>query len=164
MTMKPGELKALDKAQAINRLTDEIERIEASVRANVVHPLRVIKRQFDHLKVRSRGLATNTAQLKTSFALSNLWMAHRKLWVSMEKFAPMRRLQPETMLLEPLGDENRTMPIRTTPKSGEIALSIDLGYSFQAARRQRSVRCRTALIVAGGTRQPCLACAAAHNG
>jgi hypothetical protein len=39
-------------------------------------------------------LAKNTAQLKTSFALSNLWMAHRKLWVWMEKFVPMRRLQP----------------------------------------------------------------------
>ncbi|MCC6198543.1 MAG: IS5/IS1182 family transposase, partial [Burkholderiales bacterium] len=30
-------------------------------------------------KVRYRGLAKNTAQLTTLFALSNLWMARRKL-------------------------------------------------------------------------------------
>jgi hypothetical protein len=37
----------------------------------------VIKRQFGYTKVRFRGLAKNTAQLITLFALSNLWMARR---------------------------------------------------------------------------------------
>ncbi|MDZ4335565.1 MAG: hypothetical protein U1A62_18050, partial [Pseudomonas sp.] len=36
-----------------------------------------IKRQFGYVKVRLRGLAKNTAQLVTLFALSNLWMARR---------------------------------------------------------------------------------------
>ena len=45
------------------------------VRAKVEHPFRVIKRQFGYTKVRFRGLAKNTAQLATLFALSNLWMA-----------------------------------------------------------------------------------------
>ncbi|MEJ7808767.1 MAG: hypothetical protein WKG03_22955, partial [Telluria sp.] len=40
---------------------------------------RVIKRQFGHVKVRYKGLAKNTAQLHTLFALSNLWMARRRL-------------------------------------------------------------------------------------
>ncbi|MDX4008561.1 IS5 family transposase [Pseudomonas aeruginosa] len=40
---------------------------------------RVIKRQFGYVKVRFRGLAKNTAQLVTLFALSNLWMARRHL-------------------------------------------------------------------------------------
>ncbi|MFZ9298330.1 MAG: IS5/IS1182 family transposase, partial [Hylemonella sp.] len=31
------------------------------------------------IKVRYRGLAKNTAQLVTLFALSNLWMARRQL-------------------------------------------------------------------------------------
>ncbi|MBN9374495.1 MAG: hypothetical protein J0I40_03695, partial [Cellulomonas sp.] len=39
----------------------------------------VIKRQFGHMKVRYRGLAKNTAQLHTLFALSNLWMARHRL-------------------------------------------------------------------------------------
>ena len=52
---------------------------EAQVRAKVEHPFRVIKRQFGYVKVRFRGLAKNTAQLMTLFALSNLWMARRHL-------------------------------------------------------------------------------------
>ncbi|MFP6848097.1 MAG: IS5/IS1182 family transposase, partial [Pseudomonas sp.] len=40
---------------------------------------RVIKRQFGYVKTRFRGLAKNTAQLVTLFALSNLWMARRYL-------------------------------------------------------------------------------------
>jgi IS5 family transposase len=39
----------------------------------------VIKRQFGHVKVRYRGLAKNTAQLHTLFALVNLWMVRRRL-------------------------------------------------------------------------------------
>ncbi|ONH38493.1 transposase [Pseudomonas sp. ICMP 8385] len=37
------------------------------------------KHQFGYTKVRLRGLAKNTAQQVTLFALSNLWMAHRHL-------------------------------------------------------------------------------------
>jgi IS5 family transposase len=58
-----------------------LEKVKASVRAKVEHPFRVIKRQFGHVKVRYRGLAKNTAQLKTLFALSNLWMVREKLRV-----------------------------------------------------------------------------------
>jgi transposase, IS5 family len=39
----------------------------------------VIKRQFGFTKFRYRGLAKNTAQITTLFALSNLWMARKKL-------------------------------------------------------------------------------------
>ena len=55
------------------------EHRKASVRAKVEHPFRVIKRQFGLVKVRFRGLAKNTAHLLTLFALSNLWMARRRL-------------------------------------------------------------------------------------
>jgi len=65
-----------DPVQAI---TDKIERVKASIRAKVEHPFRVIKKQFGHVKVRYRGLAKNTAQLKTLFMLSNLWMVRGKL-------------------------------------------------------------------------------------
>lgn len=55
------------------------EHFKASVRAKVEHPFRVVKRQFGYTKVRYRGLAKNTAQVLTLFALSNLWMARRRL-------------------------------------------------------------------------------------
>jgi IS5 family transposase len=81
VAMRPGKRRALDKTKAIDNLIDQVERIKASVRAKVEHPFRVIKRQFGHVKVRYRGLKKNTAQLTTLFALSNLWMARKKLWV-----------------------------------------------------------------------------------
>lgn len=43
------------------------------------HPFRVVKRQFGYVKVGYRGLKKNTLQLKTLFALSNLWMARHQL-------------------------------------------------------------------------------------
>jgi transposase, IS5 family len=60
-------------------LLDKAEQMKASVRAKVEHPFRVIKCQFGFTKVRYKGLAKNTAQLMTLFALSNLWMARRHL-------------------------------------------------------------------------------------
>ncbi|WP_101918749.1 IS5 family transposase, partial [Xanthomonas phaseoli] len=54
------------------------EHFKASVRAKVEHPFRVIKRQFGYTKVRYRGLAKNTAQVLTLFALSNLWMKRKQ--------------------------------------------------------------------------------------
>ncbi len=79
IAMRPGQRRALDKGNPQGALAEQIERIKASIRAKVEHPFRVIKRQFGHVKVRYRGLAKNTAQLHTLFALSNLWMARRQL-------------------------------------------------------------------------------------
>jgi len=79
VAMRPGKRRALDKQTEIGKLTDRIERLKAGVRAKVEHPFRVIKRQFGHVKVRYRGLAKNTAQLYTLFALSNLWMVRGQL-------------------------------------------------------------------------------------
>ena len=81
VAMKPGKRRALDKSTPLGEISDQIEKLKASVRAKVEHPFRVIKRQFGHTKVRYRGLKKNTAQLITLFALSNLWMARRKLRV-----------------------------------------------------------------------------------
>ena len=79
IAMRPGKRKTLDKATKLGALLDNIEKLKASVRAKVEHPFRVIKRQFGFTKVRYRGLAKNTAQLVTLFALSNLWMTRRAL-------------------------------------------------------------------------------------
>ena len=77
--MQPGKRKALDRSDPHDAITEQIEKIKAGVRAKVEHPFRVIKRQFGYVKTRYRGLAKNTAQLITLFALSNLWMVRRSL-------------------------------------------------------------------------------------
>lgn len=75
---KPSKLRAM-KNERERRYAERWERYKASLRAKVEHPFRVIKRQFGYTKVRYRGLAKNAAQVLTLFALSNLWMARRRL-------------------------------------------------------------------------------------
>ena len=79
VAMRPGKRRALDKHSPWGSLLDKAEKLKASVRAKVEHPFRVVKCQFGFTKVRYKGLAKNTAQLFTLFALSNLWMARRQL-------------------------------------------------------------------------------------
>ena len=79
VAMRPGKRKVLDKTTPMGAILDQLEQAKARIRAKVEHPFRVIKRQFGHVKVRYRGLAKNTAQLHTLFALSNLWMVRRRL-------------------------------------------------------------------------------------
>lgn len=79
VAMRPGKRRALDKDSPMGAVLEQLEHVKARIRAKVEHPFRVIKRQFGHMKVRYRGLAKNTAQLHTLFALSNLWMARRRL-------------------------------------------------------------------------------------
>lgn len=79
VAMRPGKRRALDKHSPMGSVLDQLEHVKARIRAKVEHPFRVIKRQFGHMKVRYRGLAKNTAQLHTLFALSNLWMARHRL-------------------------------------------------------------------------------------
>lgn len=57
VAMRPGKRKALD----------------------LNGPCRAIEKQLGQMKVHNRGLAKNTAQLKTLFVLSNLWMVQGKL-------------------------------------------------------------------------------------
>lgn len=75
---RPSDMAKLPEGRAKERLKKK-EHSKASVRAKVEHPFRVIKRQFGLMKVRFRGLAKNTAHVVTLFALSNLWMARKKL-------------------------------------------------------------------------------------
>ena len=80
VAMRPGKRKKLDKVNSpVGALMDKIEMCKASIRAKVEHPFRVLKRQFGYVKVRYRGLKKNTLQLKTLFALSNLWMVRHQL-------------------------------------------------------------------------------------
>jgi len=79
IAMMPGKRKALDKDTPMGAILEKLEQTKASIRAKVEHPFRVIKRQFGFVKVKYRGLAKNTANLVTLFALSNLWMVRKRL-------------------------------------------------------------------------------------
>ena len=75
---RPSDIAKMPESRARQRLEKQEHR-KASIRAKVEHPFRVIKRQVGLAKVRFRGLAKNTAHVITLFALSNLWMARKKL-------------------------------------------------------------------------------------
>jgi IS5 family transposase len=72
--MRPSKRRSLNLKDSIDAIYDEIERLKAGIRAKVEHPFRILKRQFGYVKTRYRGLAKNTAQITTLFALGNLWM------------------------------------------------------------------------------------------
>ena len=85
----------LDKAKPKKKLsTAQVKRNRqlSSVRAKVEHPFRVLKRQFGYVKVRYKGLMKNTVQVMTLFALTNLYLARRKLLAIREKSAPQWQL------------------------------------------------------------------------
>jgi transposase, IS5 family len=75
---RPSRIRAMPDGRD-KRAARKDEHRKASIRAKVEHPFRVIKRQFGLAKVRFKGLAKNTAHLVTLFALSNLWMARKRL-------------------------------------------------------------------------------------
>lgn len=82
-----SRIKALPEGE-LKDVSEFIEHLVAKVRARVEHPFRVIKRQFGYTKVRYRGLAKNGAQVATLFALSNLWMARKRLLAIAGKVRP----------------------------------------------------------------------------
>jgi IS5 family transposase len=77
--LRPGKRRALENSDPAQALTDQIERVKASIRSKVEHVFRVVKCQFGYRKVRYRGLAKNGAQMTTLYALANLWLVRRKL-------------------------------------------------------------------------------------
>jgi IS5 family transposase len=75
---KRGRIKAMPEGE-LKDAVKHTEHMKAAVRSKVEHPFRVVKRQFGYQKVRFKGLAKNTTQILTLFALSNLWMMRRTL-------------------------------------------------------------------------------------
>ena len=71
---KHGKLKAMAEGPR-KEVAKALEKCKAPLRAYVEHPFHVVKNLFRHRKVRYRGLAKNTAQLHSLFALANLVIA-----------------------------------------------------------------------------------------
>ena len=71
---KRGRIKAMAEGPR-KEVAQALEKAKAQLRAYVEHPFHVVKNLFRHRKARYRGLAKNTAQLHTLFALANLVIA-----------------------------------------------------------------------------------------
>ena len=78
VAMKPSKRKLLDGTK-LGRLVAQLEYAKARIRAKVEHPFHVVKDIFKYRKTRYKGLAKNTAQLFSLFALTNLVLASRRL-------------------------------------------------------------------------------------
>jgi IS5 family transposase len=78
VAMKPSKRKLLEGTE-LGRLVEQLEYAKARIRAKVEHPFHVVKNIFKHRKTRYKGLAKNTAQLFSLFALTNLVLARRWL-------------------------------------------------------------------------------------
>jgi len=77
IAIKRSIIKALPKA--LRDLAEPVEQALSQVRAWVEHPFHIVKNLFRHKKLRYRGLAKNTAQLHTLFALANLVIVKKTL-------------------------------------------------------------------------------------
>ncbi len=78
IAIKRSIIKALPKT--LRDLAEPVERALAQLRAWVEHPFHIVKNRFRHKKLRYRGLAKNTAQLRTLFALANLVIVKKALF------------------------------------------------------------------------------------
>lgn len=78
IAMRPGKRRVLT-----NRLSDqfleEAEQVKSKIRSKVEHPFQIVKVRFGYRKTRYRGLAKNTAQLFSLFALANLFLMKKHL-------------------------------------------------------------------------------------
>jgi IS5 family transposase len=75
---KRGKIKAMVEGR-LKEITQLVEKLKAQVRARVEHPFHILKNLFGHRKTRYRGIAKNTAQLHSLFALANLVIVRRTL-------------------------------------------------------------------------------------
>jgi IS5 family transposase len=77
--MNSVKRRVLNLGTASGQLRNAAERVNDGIQAKVEQLFRIIKCQFGFTRVRYRGLAKNTASLRTLFALSNLWMVRKHL-------------------------------------------------------------------------------------
>jgi IS5 family transposase len=81
VAMRPGKRRVLPDTPE-GRLDDLVETAKAHIRAKGEHPFRVIKQQFGFQKTRLRGMLKNRCKVNVLAALSNLFMARRRLLCS----------------------------------------------------------------------------------
>lgn len=85
-----GQVEKIRKARERAKVMREETR-KAQVRARVEHPFRVVKCVFGYTKTRFKGLAKNTVQVVTLFALANLYAARKHLMSTTGQLRPQFR-------------------------------------------------------------------------
>jgi len=78
VAMRPGKRRGLPDTP-VGRMQDLIESAKAHNRSKIKHRFRVIKQQFGFQKTRLRGLAKNRCKIYVLAALTNLFLARRRL-------------------------------------------------------------------------------------
>jgi transposase, IS5 family len=78
ISKRPGKGQA-QKHTPWAALSEQVEKLRASVRDKVECAFRVLKCQFGFVNARYSGLAKNMAQLMTLVALCSLWVARKSL-------------------------------------------------------------------------------------
>ncbi len=78
VAMRPGKRRGLPDTPD-GKLLNLIEMAKAHIRAKGEHPFRVIKQQFGFQKTRLCGMAKNRCKVNVLAALTNLFLARRKL-------------------------------------------------------------------------------------
>ncbi len=79
----PRIAPGLDRDKPADALIDQYKRTNVSIHAKVAPPSRVLKQQFQYVKVRYHGPQKNTAEIVKLFALGNMWRAREKLQARM---------------------------------------------------------------------------------
>ncbi len=79
IALLPGKRKALP-GTPLGRISEQIEKLKAGVRAKVEHPFHIVKNLLGKKMVRYKGLPKNTAHLFALFGLANLLIARRRLF------------------------------------------------------------------------------------
>lgn len=110
---------------------------KAQVRARVEHPFRVVKCVFGYVKTRFEGLAKNSVQIVTLFALSNLYAARKRLISSTGQLPPAVQMGP--------GKHARSRENRPEKKPPRLEIALQPGSSddeidglFRGSSRDRS--------------------------
>ena len=78
VAMRPGKRRALPDTYD-GRVQDLVEAAKAHIRAKLEHPFRVIKQQFGFHKTSLRWFAKNQCKMNVLAALTNSFMARRRL-------------------------------------------------------------------------------------
>lgn len=115
-----GDMCKAPKGDELDEIDEQINRIIAKGRAKVEHPFRILKRQFDHVKTRYKGLAKNRAHLFTLYALGNLFLMRQRL-MAWDGIRPKSTKSP---LRRPKQRENRWFP---AARSSKLPASRNVG-------------------------------------
>ena len=85
---KRGTVKAMKEGREKNAI-EKAEKRKASTRARGEHPFQTLKCKWRYVKTRFKGLAKNTAQIVTLFALGNLYRVRKQLLAMTGSLRPL---------------------------------------------------------------------------